>query len=105
MNKRGSSRHEVTIIGKYRSGTGMRREVTMMDISETGGRFHDRRTVLRVGSSISLRVDVLGPFDATVRWIDGDTIGVEFTQPIYGPVFEHIRDKLDNSTWRPPARL
>ncbi len=103
MNDRQSSRHEVTILGHYRAGSGLKREVTMMDLSDSGCRFYDRRTVLKKDAAITIRIDTLGPFDATVRWIDGDLIGVQFAKPLYGPVFEHIRDTLDNSDWRPPS--
>lgn len=102
MNQRGAPRHLVTIMGRYRSGSGIKHDVTMLDLSETGCRFHERRTILRAGAAISIRVETLGPFDATVKWVDGDTVGVQFANPIYGPVFEHIRDRLDNANWRPP---
>lgn len=75
----------------------------MLDLSETGCRFYDRRTVLKIGSALTIRIETLGPFDATVRWIEQDVVGVQFARPLYGPVFEHIRDTLDNSSWRPPA--
>jgi len=103
MQKRTSGRHEVTIMGQYRSGSGIKRDVTMLDLSDSGCRFHDRRTILRVDSALTLRIEALGPFDATVRWIDGDLIGVRFEALLYGPIFEHIRDTLDNSDWRPPS--
>lgn len=103
MKERGTSRHRVTILGEYRSGSGLKRKVTMLDLSEAGCRFYDRRTVLKVDAPITIRIESLGPFDASVKWIDQDTIGVQFARPIYGPVFEHIRDTLDNSNWRQPG--
>lgn len=103
MQDRSANRHDVTILGHYRAGTGLKREVTMLDLSESGCRFHDRRTVLRLDAALTIRIGALGPFDATVRWIERDTVGVQFARPIYGPVFEHIRTQLDNSNWRPPA--
>ena len=35
----------------------------------------------------------MGPFAATVRWNREQYVGVEFDQPIYGPVLEHIVSK------------
>jgi hypothetical protein len=81
----------------------MRRDVTMLNISEEGCSFYDRHSILRPEQAISLRVETLGPFDAYVRWVNNSLVGVEFVKPIYGPVFEYIRDTLDNSNWRPPA--
>ncbi len=94
MKVRIDDRHPVEIHGSYRIGRGTQRNVTMLDISETGARFHDHRTILANEAKITLRVDTLGPFDAIVRWVDGDAIGVQFAQRIYGPVFEHIRNTL-----------
>ncbi|MXO55760.1 PilZ domain-containing protein [Pontixanthobacter gangjinensis] len=103
MQDRSSPRHSVTIIGNYRSGSGLKRQVTMTDLSETGCRFYDRRSVLQIGSTLTLRIQTLGPFDAIVKWMSEDRVGVQFANPIYGPVFEHIKNTLDNSDWRPPA--
>ncbi len=96
MKERIDDRHPVEILGSYRIGRGTQRNVTMLDISETGAKFHDHRTILASDSKITLRVDTLGPFDAVVRWVDGDAVGVQFSQRIYGPVFEHIRSTLSN---------
>ena len=102
METRHTSRHDVRILGRYRCGTGLRRDVTMLDLSEMGCRFYDRRTVLRPETAITIRIETLGPFDAHVRWVSDDVIGAEFASPIYGPVFEHMRDTLDNASWKPP---
>nr|WP_137677090.1 PilZ domain-containing protein [Parerythrobacter lutipelagi] len=102
MTDRQSSRHDVRILGRYRSGAGIKRDVTMLDVSETGCRFYDRRCVLRPDMSITIRIETLGPFDAQVRWVRDDLVGVQFANPVYGPVFEFIRDSLDNINWKPP---
>lgn len=96
MKERTDDRTPVKIVGSYRVGRGTKRSVTMLDISETGAKFHDHRTILAQEANITMRVGTLGPFDAVVRWVDSDAIGVQFAHRIYGPVFEHIRDTLSS---------
>lgn len=103
MTDRQPPRHEVRILGRYRSGCGLRREVTMLDVSETGARFYDRRSILRPDMAITVRIDNLGPFDAHVRWVRDDVVGVQFANPVYGPVFDYIRDTLSKQSFHPPV--
>ena len=103
MTDRQASRHDVRILGRYRSGTGLRREVTMLDVSETGARFYDRRSILRPEMAITVRIDTLGPFDAHVRWVRDDVVGIQFANPVYGPVFDYIRDTLSQQGFKPPT--
>lgn len=103
MEERAKTRHEIRILGRYRTGSGIKREVTMLDLSETGCRFFDKYSALRRDTPITIRIESLGPFDAHVRWVDNGIVGAQFAMPIYGPVFEHIRDSLGNQSWKPAA--
>lgn len=104
MKERSNPRHEVRILGQYRTGAGIKRDVTMLDLSETGCRFYEKYSALRRDAPITIRIETLGPFDAYVRWVDKGIVGAEFAKPIYGPVFDHIRDSLDNQSWKPPPQ-
>ncbi len=101
--KRGSERHPITIQGSYRMGTGSERKVAFVNLSENGCQFYEKSHPLNPDALLSIRIETIGPFDATVRWCDRDNVGIEFKRPIYGPVFDHIREVLDNSEWRTPA--
>ncbi len=93
--ERSKPRHEISIEGRYRTGTGVPKDVDILDLSETGCRFFDRFGRMLPGTEISLRIGSIGPVVAYVRWCKNQTVGVEFEQPLYGPVFEHIRSQLD----------
>ena len=70
--------------------------VTMEDLSEQGCQFRlPRRGGLPKGAAISLYIEKIGPFSATVRWARDGWIGVEFDIPVYPPVLRYIHDHLD----------
>ena len=87
-------RYSVRVDGQYRSGRGVPRDVIIQDLSENGCRFFDKFGVLRPGTHLSMRIDSIGPVSGHVAWSTGQTVGVAFEEPLYGPVFEHIRDKV-----------
>lgn len=91
---RKDDRHAIEVWGQYRMSTGVRRDVPIKDLSETGCRFYDRFSSLLPGAEITLRIETLGPFNAVVRWQEGGYVGVEFGNRLYGPTFDHIRLRL-----------
>lgn len=93
--ERGKSRHGISVAGRYRTGSGVAKDIDVLDISESGCRFYDRFGRLPAGSEISMRIGSIGPVVATVRWCKDHIVGVQFENPLYGPVFEHIRATLD----------
>jgi len=95
-----SQRHAVTILGTCRAGTEPRRPISLLDISEDGCRFFEKHSRLSVGQPVSITIQQIGPFDAIVVWKDDALVGVRFAKPMYGPVFDHIRNQLDNPEWR-----
>lgn len=88
-------RHPISVQGRYRTGSGVAKDVDILDLSETGCRFFDRFGRLLPGAEISLRIGPIGPVVAVVRWSRQQVVGVEFDMPLYGPVFDHIRSQLD----------
>ncbi len=92
---RKTERHGISVQGRYRTGSGVAKDVDILDISETGCRFYDRFGRMVPGTEISLRIGSIGPVIATVRWSRQQFVGVEFENPLYGPVFEHMRATLD----------
>ncbi len=91
---RRTPRFDISVQGRYRTGNGVARHVPIFEISETGCRFYDRFGRLTAGTVMSIKIETIGPLVATVRWCKDNIAGVEFERPIYGPVFEFIRDKL-----------
>ena len=95
-NARKAERHELAVHGNYRM-RGKRHDIFFIELSDQGCRFYDRHSPLEAEDVINLRIENLGPFEATVRWRDAKYVGVQFERPLYGPVFDHIRDKLDRA--------
>ncbi|WP_243657562.1 PilZ domain-containing protein [Parafrankia sp. BMG5.11] len=92
--ERRDDRHDIEVWGHYRTPNGLKRDVPVKDLSETGCRFFDKFSSLLPGAEITLRIESLGPFQATVRWQEGGYVGVEFQNRLYGPMFDHIRLRL-----------
>lgn len=95
---RRDDRHPLDVWGHYRTSTGLRRDVPLKDLSETGCRFFDKFSSLLPGAELTLRIETIGPFPATVIWQDGGYVGVQFHDRLYGPTFDHIRLRLSQST-------
>jgi hypothetical protein len=87
-------RHPVEVWGQYRTKSGVRRDVPIKDLSETGCRFYDKFSSLLPGAELTIRIEALGPFAATVRWQEGGYVGAAFHSRLYGPTFDHIRLRL-----------
>ncbi len=94
VEARKDGRHLIEVWGQYRMQSGVRRDVPIKDLSETGCRFYDKFSSLLPGAEITLKIETLGPFPATVRWQEGGYVGVEFQHRLYGPTFDHIRLRL-----------
>ena len=91
---RGTQRHEISIIGRLRTGTGAR-DVTIVDLSEKGCRIFDRMGYLKPDTSCTIKIGPVGPVDATIRWQDQPYSGIRFENPLYPAVLEHIRQHFD----------
>ncbi|MCT2558172.1 PilZ domain-containing protein [Tsuneonella sp. YG55] len=91
---RRDGRHPLEVWGHYRTGSGLRRDVPIKDLSESGCRFFDKFSSLLPGMELTLRIETIGPFPATVRWQEEGYVGVQFHQRLYGPTFDHIRLRL-----------
>jgi hypothetical protein len=91
------SREKLCAQGSMRFG-GRGYTVAMENLSEQGCQFWvPRKAGLPKGTSIALYIEKMGPFPATVRWAREGWVGVEFDQPLYGPVLRHIQDHFDQS--------
>lgn len=88
--ERSEPRINVSIQGRYRTGTGVARDVIVSDLSTMGCKFYDRYSNLQTGTRMSLRIGNIGPIDAVVRWRAGQIIGVRFDEALHPSVFEHM---------------
>lgn len=95
---RRETRHEVTMQGRYRTGSGLARDVVVTDLSTTGCKFEDRINNLRTGSIISIRIGNIGPLTAQVQWMENSTIGVRFDSTLHASVLDHMLVTIEGWT-------
>jgi hypothetical protein len=96
MEERDQARQPLTVLGRVRYGHGSR-DVTILDLTENGCRFHDRFGRIPVDTPITIKIGTVGPVDAMVRWRKGEYSGVKFSPPLHPAVFDHIRQHFDIS--------
>lgn len=70
--------------------SGLRDSGEISDISPQGCCIRTDTVLFRVGSRVVIRPQGLEPLGGTVRWIADDCAGVEFDQPIYAPIVDHL---------------
>lgn len=90
MELRREARYSISTSGRYRRGTGIRFDISIKDLSEYGCQFYDVVGRLEAGDEITLRIGKIGLLHAKVRWIERRCAGVEFDQPLYPAVLDHI---------------
>lgn len=95
-------RHNVTMQGRYRTGTGVARDVVVTDLSTTGCKFDDRVHNLRRGTIISIRIGNIGPIAAQAMWIEVGSVGVRFDNALHASVLDHMLVTIDG--WTAPPK-
>ena len=100
--RRRDGRKSIGIVGRYRTGSGIARDVWITDLSRTGCRFFDRFGTMQPGKNLTLKIGSVGPLSATVRWWESQVNGVEFGQPLHESVYQHI---CANMSEHPPADM
>jgi hypothetical protein len=93
----------VSIQGRYRTGSGIARDVIVSDLSTMGCKFYDRFSNLKEDSRLTLRIGNIGPIDAVVRWRAGQIIGVKFDDALNPSVFDHMLTTIDD--WSGPKAV
>ena len=88
--ERAEPRVSVSIQGRYRTGSGVARDVIVSDLSTMGCKFYDRFSNLKPDIRVSLRIGNIGPIDAVVRWRAGQIIGLRFDDALHPSVFDHM---------------
>lgn len=73
-----------------RTASGIRDQGSISDISATGCCLATKSTLVKVGGRVVIRPEGMEGLGATVRWISGNRMGVEFDSPLYQPVVDHL---------------
>ena len=95
---RATQRRPVTMTVQCRTQSGMRDSGKISDISETGCCVVADGLFFKVGTRLVIRPEGLEGLVGTVRWVAGSKAGVEWENPIYGPVLDHLVSALRNQS-------
>ena len=90
IEHRSATRRLVTMPVQCRTQSGMRDSGEIFDISETGCCVIADSLFFRVGTRLVIRPEGLEGLVGAVRWVAGGKAGVEWENPIYGPVLDHL---------------
>lgn len=90
MQPRRSKRQPVSMPVQCRTQTGMRDRGEISNLSAEGCCVRICGVAFRVGTRVLLRPEGMEGMTGIVRWISGDTAGVEFDRPLYAPVVDHL---------------
>lgn len=87
---RREERKLVEMAAACRTNSGLRDNGWICDISAEGCCVRSNFLFFRVGTGVVIRPPGMEGLPGTVRWIEGDRAGVEFTRPLHGAVVDHL---------------
>jgi len=90
MTPRRAERKSVVLRAQCRTQGGLRDSGYISDISAQGCCVSTNSLFFRVGSRVLIRPEGMEGLTGIVRWIAGDKAGIEFDNPIYGPIVDHL---------------
>jgi hypothetical protein len=96
--ERSADRRPVRMPAICRSSHGLRGEGWLEDISAVGCCFVSRAALFKTGSHVILRPGGLEGITGTVRWVQANRCGIEFTSPLYGAVLDHLCGQFGATT-------
>ncbi|MBS0254841.1 MAG: PilZ domain-containing protein [Proteobacteria bacterium] len=91
-------RKPLTLAAKCRTLTGMSDDAYLSDLSPHGCCITTRGLLFRLGARVVIKPNGLEAIGGIIRWIAGNRAGVEFEQPLYAPVVEHLSSAHPHGT-------
>ena len=79
---------------KCRSRSGMKVELTVLDLSPIGCMVDRVAWSAQPDDQILIQLEGLGFQPARVSWVDDERLGIEFEQLLHEPVLERLKDSL-----------
>lgn len=83
-------RRPIVLPARCRSRTGFVNHVVITDLSPDGCRIEGRGLTLIADDLVTLRPEGLESVVGVVRWYGNRQAGIEFQQPLYQPVVDHL---------------
>ena len=87
---RREDRLDVTIPARCRTRSGFADRLMIRDLSSRGCRVESLAITLHAGDLVVVTPSMLEGQCGTVRWVVGNSGGIEFATPLYGPVVDHL---------------
>ena len=87
---RRSERLPVVILARCRTRSGFADQVVIHDLLREGCRIESLAITVHAGDPVVVTSAMLEGQCGTVRWVSGNSAGIEFAAPLYGPVVEHL---------------
>ncbi len=87
---RSEDRLAVTIPARCRTRSGYADRLMIRDLSTRGCRLESLAITLHAGDLVVVTPEMLEGQCGTVRWVSGNSAGVEFATPLYAPVVDHL---------------
>lgn len=87
---RRAERLPVVIPARCRTRSGFADRLVIRDISADGCRVDSLAITVRTGDPVVVTPATLEGLCGTVRWVSGNSAGIKFTTPLYGPVVDHL---------------
>lgn len=78
----------------FRNKRGLATSVWMVNISPSGCQIRLQLGRLVPGEQVNLRPDGFESLPGVVRWVNGDSAGIEFFPPLHASVAEYIAAKV-----------
>lgn len=88
--RRNHKRAEIDAKAKLRAPSKLSADARVQNLSAGGCCLQLLCGSFKIGETVWFKMDGVENWMGTVRWIDGSLVGVEFAQPFYPAVFEHI---------------
>lgn len=82
MQTRTTHRKTINLAARYFTGLGNPVDVVISDVSVGGCRFGIKSSNLMLGSRLQMFIESSGPHHATVKWTEGEEVGVTFANPL-----------------------
>ncbi|MDE1916644.1 MAG: PilZ domain-containing protein [Sphingomonadales bacterium] len=90
VESRKVDRLPVALAAKARTMGGMRDEAYLCDISTHGCRIVTKSLYLSVGMRVTIKPEGMEAIGGVVRWVSEEGVGIQFDNPLYAPVVEHL---------------
>lgn len=87
---RREERLAVTIPARCRTRSGFADRLMIRDISRLGCQVESLAITLHAGDLVVVTPAMLEGLCGKVRWVRGNSAGIEFATPLYGPVVDHL---------------